>query len=139
MTTLLIADDNPGLLETLVNILQHPDFVILGTASSGRSILDQIPVLNPDIVVTDISLGDLTGFEVLQKSKKAANSPKFIFVSVHESASFVNAAKEMGASGYVFKSQLSRDLLNTLSAVSQGAAFTTSRSDRELRPALDSH
>jgi DNA-binding NarL/FixJ family response regulator len=133
MITILIGDDNPGMLDTLVSILQLPDFVILGTASSGQWIFDQISVLNPDIVITDISLGDLTGFEVLRASKKIGHTSKFIFVSVHESASFVNAAKEMGASGYVFKSQLSRDMVATLKAVVQGVPFTSSRSDDESR------
>jgi DNA-binding NarL/FixJ family response regulator len=48
---------------------------------------------------------------------------------VHETPSFVNAAHSMGASGYIFKSQISRDLLKTLRSVSSGTRFVSSVSD----------
>lgn len=129
MPTLLIADDNVALRDTLVDILQK-EFTIVGIASSGKEILDQVPVLHPDIVVLDISLGDSTGFDVLRKLKSDGLGCKFVFVSVHESPSFISAAQELGASGYVFKSQISRDLLNTLQIVANEGPFSSSKNDR---------
>jgi DNA-binding NarL/FixJ family response regulator len=128
VATLLIADDNVALRDTLVDIL-HKEFTIVGIASSAKEILDQVPVLHPDIVVLDISLGDSTGFDVVRKLKSAGTRCKFVFVSVHESPSFIAAARELGASGYVFKSQISRDLLQTLQSVANEGPFSSSQHD----------
>jgi DNA-binding NarL/FixJ family response regulator len=124
--TLLIADDNIALRDTLVDILQQ-EFTIVGTASCGKEILAQVSVLQPDIVVLDISLGDSTGFDVVRKLKSNGSRCKFVFVSVHESPSFIQAAEDLGASGYVFKSQISRDLLHTLQVVSNEGPFSASK------------
>lgn len=128
MPTLLIADDNVALRDTLVDILQQ-EFTIVGVASSGKEIVDRVRELHPDIVVLDISLGDSTGFDVVRKLKSGDCRCKFVFVSVHESPSFIQAAEELGASGYVFKSQISRDLLNTLQIVSNEGPFSSSKHD----------
>jgi DNA-binding NarL/FixJ family response regulator len=128
LPTLLIADDNVALRDTLVDILQQ-EFTIVGIASSGKEILERVPELRPVIVVLDISLGDSTGFDVLRKLKSDGFRCKFVFVSVHESPSFIQAAEELGASGYVFKSQISRDLLNTLQIVANEGPFSSSKHD----------
>jgi DNA-binding NarL/FixJ family response regulator len=125
LPTIFIADDNLALLETLVTMLAD-DFNILGTASCGQGVLDQAPKLHPDIILLDISLSDKTGFEVAKELKAAHCKSKFVFLSVHESKSFVDAARQLGAAGYVFKSQLSGDLERTLTAVYGGADFIAS-------------
>ena len=56
--TLLLADDNPDLLATLVEMLQTK-YKIAAALSNGTSVLDQIDTLRPDLVILDISLGDL--------------------------------------------------------------------------------
>jgi DNA-binding NarL/FixJ family response regulator len=53
---------------------------------------------------------------------------RIIFLSLHENADFVRAAFDLGAAGYVFKSQISSDLLNALDAVSHGGRFVPNSS-----------
>jgi len=123
--SLLIADDNPAMMDTLVDMVQA-DFSIVGTLSSGGAILKEASSLHPDIILMDVSLGDMSGFAVAERLLKNGCEARIVFVSVHESVSFVQAAHRMGASGYVFKSQLGRDLLNTLYTVSSGEQFVSS-------------
>jgi DNA-binding NarL/FixJ family response regulator len=118
----ILADDNPAMLETLVDML-HRKYVIAGTVSCGKSAVSEVLSMNPDIVVLDISLGDMTGFDVARQLKKADCNAKVIFLSVHENHDFVRAAFDLGAAGYVFKSQISPDLLKALDAVSHGERF----------------
>lgn len=125
LPTLFIADDNPALLEMLVSILER-EFSIVGTVSSGKGVLDEVPILKPDIILLDVALGDMTGFYVADRLNKTGSKARIIFVSVHESVSFIQAAQGMGASGYIFKSQISRDLLNALRDVSKGTKFISS-------------
>ena len=126
MTTLFIADDNPDMLEIMVSILGK-DFKILGTASCGGEILRRVPELNPRVVLLDISLGDMSGFEVVEKLRDLGAKALFVFVSVHEGSAFVQAARNVGASGYVFKARMASDLVRTLKgATEEGVIFRAS-------------
>ncbi len=118
----VLADDNPAMLETLAGML-GPRYVIAASASCGASAFTQAVDADPDILVLDVSLGDMTGFDVARRLKKAGSTAKILFLSVHENREFVRAAFDAGASGYVFKSQISLDLLKALKAVSKGERF----------------
>lgn len=119
---LLLADDNPAMLEMLVDMLRSR-YVIVGTASCGTSAVSEVISTNPDIVLLDVSLGDMTGFEVARQLKKAGCTAKIVFLSVHENREFVRAGFDVGAAGYVFKSQICVDLLPALEDVSHGQRF----------------
>jgi DNA-binding NarL/FixJ family response regulator len=132
---LLLADDNPDLLATLVEMLQTK-YRIAAALPNGTSVLDQIGTLRPDLVILDISLGDLTGFEVARRLKDGGFTGKIIFLTVHEDVDFVSAAFDIGASGYVFKSRVSQDLIKAIDVVLNGGRFSfvypqaTSRANR---------
>jgi DNA-binding NarL/FixJ family response regulator len=119
---LLLVDDNPAMLETLVGMLQE-DFDIVGTLSSGASVLEQYSKLNPCVILLDVSLGDMTGFQVAERLRWRKCPAKIIFLSVHENVEFVRAAFDLGASGYVFKSQLNQDLAKAIQTASEGGHF----------------
>ena len=119
---IVLVDDNPAMLETLAEMLEE-QFAIVGKFSSGASLLADVGRLNPDIILLDISLGDMTGFFVAKRLQKMGCAARIIFLSVHENPDFVQAAFELGASGYVFKSQISFDLMNALEEVSQGRRY----------------
>jgi DNA-binding NarL/FixJ family response regulator len=122
-TRLLLADDNPAMLEMLVDMLAGR-YVIAGTVNCGASVVAQAMSTHPDIVLLDVSLGDMTGFDVARRLSQAGCTAKILFLSVHENPDFVRAGFDLGASGYVFKSQISLDLLRALDVVSDGQRFT---------------
>jgi len=124
--SLLIVEDNSDMLEMFVEMLRS-DFSIVGTLSTGGAALREASSLNPDIIMLDVSLGDMSGFVVAEHLQKAGCAARIVFVSVHESFSFVNAAQRLGASGYIFKSQICRDLLNALRNASMGGQFVSSK------------
>ena len=121
--TLLLADDNPDLLATLVEMLQAK-YKIAAAVPNGFSVLEQIDTLQPDLVVLDVSLGDLTGFEVAKRLKDGGFGAKIIFLTVHEDIEFVSAAFNLGVSGYVFKSRVSQDLIRAIDVVLNGGHFS---------------
>lgn len=98
--SLLLADDNPALLAALVEMLQYSHRVI-AALSDGKSTVEQVVSLDPDLVILDISLGDLTGFEVARRLRDRGCTAKIIFLTVHEDMDFVRAGFDTGASGYV--------------------------------------
>ena len=125
MKRLLIVDDNPAMLGMLVDML-HLDFSIVGTLSTGTAVLRDTPTLRPDIILLDISLGDMSGLSVAEHLQRTGCAARIVFISGHESFSFVQAARRLGAAGYIFKSQIGRDLLNALRGVSMGEQFISS-------------
>ncbi len=121
---LVLADDNPEVLETLADMLQ-PDYVVVGALSDGTSVLQQVAELKPDVIILDISLPDMTGFDVVRQLKKSGAGAKVIFLTVHENIDFVRAAFELDAAGYVFKSRISSDLVEAINIISDGGRFSS--------------
>lgn len=99
---LVLADDNPEMLGMLVEMLQT-GYRVAAALPNGTSVLDQIATLSPSLVILDISLGDLSGFEVAKRLRDSGCPAKIIFLTVHEDVDFVRAAFDIGVSGYVFK------------------------------------
>jgi DNA-binding NarL/FixJ family response regulator len=109
------VDDSPDMLDILVDLLQS-EFLIVGRLSSGSSTLDEAAKPEPDVILLDVDLGDMSGFLVAQQLKSTDCSAKIVFLSIHESMDFIRAGQDLGAAGYVFKSQIARDLMKTLRA-----------------------
>ena len=118
MKRLLCVDDSPDMLEILVDLLQ-PQFTIVGTLSCGASVVEEAATLNPDVILLDVDLGDMSGFAVAQQLRNSGCPASVVFLSVHESIDFIRAAKDLGAAGYVCKSQITRDLVKALHSASQ--------------------
>jgi two-component system NarL family response regulator len=104
------------MLAVLVDLLQW-EFLIVGTLSSGSLALNEAANFKPDIILLDVDLGDVSGFRVAEQLRSTGCPAKIVFLSVHEGADFIHAARGLGAVGYVFKSQITRDLVKTLHAV----------------------
>jgi|SRR5271170_5383152 len=124
LPSLLLADDNPALLETLVDMLE-PTYKVAAALPNGVSVLEKFGALGPDLIILDVSLGDITGFEVARRLRDAGCPAKIIFLSVHEDIDFVNAAFDLGASGYVFKSRITTDLTKAIDIVFKGGEFAS--------------
>ena len=122
--TVLLADDNHDLLELLAQMLQ-PTYEVVAALTSGTAVPEHAAALLPDLIILDISLGDMSGFEVARRLKKAGCPAKIIFLSLHEDMDFVRAGFGLGASGYVFKSRLYSELENAIAAVLSGGQFSS--------------
>jgi DNA-binding NarL/FixJ family response regulator len=124
---LLLVDDNPAMLATLAVMLER-DFIVAGVFPSGAAVLAKFAELNPDVIVLDVSLGDMTGFYVAKRLRSAGCAARILFLSVHENLDFVGAAFDLGGSGYVYKSQIDSDLVGAIKAVARGERFTPAHS-----------
>jgi len=118
----LLADDNPAILEVVKDMLQK-DFQIVGMLEQASMVLLEVPKLNPDVLVLDISMGDMNGLEVTRRLKEDNCASKIILLTVHEELEFIRAAFDAGASGYVFKSRMNTDLRTAINTVHAGRVF----------------
>jgi DNA-binding NarL/FixJ family response regulator len=118
----LIGDDNPAMLEAVTQMLQD-EYQIVGALAEARAIVTQVPKLKPDILVLDISMGDMNGFEITRQLRSDLCRSKIIFLTVHEELEFIRAAFDAGASGYVFKSRMNKDLRTAINTVMNEKVF----------------
>jgi DNA-binding NarL/FixJ family response regulator len=112
---LLCIDDSPEMLEVLTDFLQW-EFQVVGTLSSGSLAIEEAVNFKPDVILLDVDLGDISGFRVAEQLRRSGCPARIVFLSVHENIDFIRAAQDLGAAGYVFKSQITRDLVKTLHA-----------------------
>ena len=130
----VLADDNQAILESVRQLLV-PDFDVVATASDGQAALDAIVALRPEAVVLDISMPCLSGFEVATRLSAMTDPPRIVFFTVHEGSEFLAAAREAGASGYVFKRNACSDLIRVLHQTLAGdRAFPELRVEPKLIP-----
>jgi DNA-binding NarL/FixJ family response regulator len=121
---ILLADDHPFLLEGLRSLLA-PDFEVAGTAGDGQALLDLALSLQPDMVITDMSMPILNGLEVTRRLRAAGSRIKIIFLTMHSDADLVFEALQAGASAYVLKSSALDELAAAIHRVSENRLFVT--------------
>ena len=118
---IVLADDNPALLRELQRSL-NKEFEIVGAVANGRALLEEYDRLRPEVIVTDISMPLMDGFEAVAKlSRKGA--PKVVFLTVHEELAFVEEAKALGAMGYVLKRSRPSVLVDAIRSAHEGRFF----------------
>lgn len=97
----VLADDNNGLTAELLRILSW-EFEIVATVPNGRELIEAYDRYKPDVVVTDISMPVMDGFEAAEELGHMGNPP-IVFFTVHDDSAFHEEANALGALGYVLK------------------------------------
>jgi DNA-binding NarL/FixJ family response regulator len=141
MIRVVIADNHVIFRQGLVQLLQSAqDISVVGEAGDGNETLALIVRDKPDIVILDITMPGIDGFEVFQKIKSMGINTKVIFLTMHKDPNIAKRAIQSNAEGYVLKDNAFEDLLYAIRAVSSGGTFISpSVSDKILReyPAKD--
>lgn len=107
---ILLADDHRRLLE-LVQGLLEPTFDVVTCVEDGESLVEAAGKLQPDVIVTDISMPKLNGIEAAGRLRESGSSSKIVFLTVHADPDFVQAALKTGALAYVSKHRVNTDLV----------------------------
>lgn len=123
-TRVLLGDDHAFILDGIRAVLQV-QYEIVGQVQDGRALVDAAERLKPDIVVLDISMPLLNGFEAALQIKKIRPQVKLIFLSQHLNPAYLRQALKVGASGYVLKSGATGELQQALSEVLRGRTYIT--------------
>ena len=119
---ILTADDHPLVRDGCRAALENK-YEIVGTVSDGRSLMEAALRLKPDLIVLDISMPSLNGLEAARQIKAALPEVKLVFFTMHSEQSYLQAAFEAGASGYVLKSSEREELLRAVQMVLKGQIY----------------
>ncbi len=119
----LIVDDHKIMREGLVTLLEFErDMEVAGEAGDGARAIELAGELRPDVVVMDVSLGEMGGVEATQRIVSKNPEIKVIGLSMHSDRNIAIAMREAGAVAYLTKSELSGDLIATIRACHKGSS-----------------
>lgn len=149
---ILIADDHPIVRDGLrLAIEANPHYRVVADVGDGRTALEKILALQPEIAVLDIDMPGLDGFAVARALQDAECQTTLIFLTIHRDADFLHEALDLGAFGYVLKDSATTDIVTAIRAVAAGEHYTSptltsallqrrrqAASLRQQKPALDS-
>lgn len=124
-TRVLLADDNDEIVDYVSEILFAAEYDVIGTVRNGQEVVQVTQKDRPDVLVLDISMGEVSGIEVARLLQERGFFGKIIFLTVHEDQDFLKAAIAAGGSAYVVKSRLDSDLLPAIHAALCGRLFVS--------------
>ena len=121
----VIADDHDIVREGIRRILtrMRPNWEICGEAGNGKDAVELARGLQPNIVVLDVTMPEMTGLEAARQISKMNLQTRILIFTVHDSDWLKSEIRSAGAHGYVQKSQVARDLVTAIECLLEGGTF----------------
>lgn len=133
---ILLIDDHALVLEGMRQLLES-EFTVVGTGESGQALLEMAPRLAPDVVLLDISMPGLNGFEAAQRLKQLLPSVKIIFVTMMTEPVYISEAFRRGAHGYVLKQCAAAELVNAIRKVLSNRRYVSPQVAPDVREIVE--
>lgn len=128
----LLVDDHIVLRDGLKSLLNHEsDIEVIGDVGDGREAISAVESLQPDVILTDISMPGLNGIESVRMLRHEHPTLKIIILSMHSGQEYVLQSLQAGANGYVVKQADASEVLAAIRSVMAGGAY--------LSPTISKH
>ncbi len=125
---LLIVDDHPLFRRGVMQLIRMaPEFDVVGEGSSGQEGIALAQALEPDMILLDLNMKDMSGIEVLRTIKEKGSDARVVMLTVSDQAEDLVAALRAGADGYLLKEMEPEDLLAKLREAAAGQMTLTER------------
>jgi two-component system response regulator NreC len=125
---ILVCDDHALFREGVKTILRScPQFELIGEASDGRQAVDLAKDLNPNVVLMDISMPVLKGFDAARRIHKAQPEVAILILTIYDDEDMVARCLSSGAAGYILKDAPPAQLVYAVQAVSRGEKYMSPR------------
>ncbi len=119
-----IADDHQLVIDGIRSLLSTEDGIkIVMEANDGPSLLQQVELIIPDILLLDINMPGMSGMEVMAVLRKKQPGIKVIVLSMHNESAIVKRFAELGAMGYVLKNADKAELMEAIRQVAAGTPY----------------
>ena len=121
---ILLADDHTVVRQGLRKVLEErPEWKVVAEAGDGREAVRQAERLKPDIAVLDVAMPLLNGVEATRQIVKHVPGVRVLVLSMHADEAYVTQILRAGGSGYLLKDSADVDLIQAVSAISEGKSF----------------
>jgi two-component system, NarL family, response regulator LiaR len=124
MIHVLIVDDHHHMRRNVRRLLQQePGIQVVDEASNGREGVELAQALNPDVIVMDIAMPDMDGFQAIEQIQKLGIPAKIVILSMYANLTFVRRALQQGVKGYVLKRTAVKELAQAIKTAWQGRTY----------------
>lgn len=121
---ILLADDHSIMRQGLKQLLElEEDLTVIGEAGTGYETIEKARKLQPDVILLDINLPDISGLKVLQELKDEKCLSKIIMLTIHDDWEYVNQTVKLGARGYLLKNIEAQSLYRAIRDVNCGKTY----------------
>jgi DNA-binding NarL/FixJ family response regulator len=125
--TVLIVDDHPLFRSGLRQVIEDdPHLELVGEAGDGEAALQLILQKKPDVVVLDVNLPGLNGFEIARQLQDKNLPTRIIILTMHKDEATCNRALDVGAKGFVLKENAVEEILKAIATVADGGHYLSS-------------
>lgn len=112
--SVLIVDDHPGFRASARRMLEASGYAVVGEAADGAAAIAAVVELDPDLVLLDVQLPDLDGFEIAARLQALGRETEIVLTSSRDRSDFGTAVEESPARGFIAKAELSGPALAEL-------------------------
>jgi DNA-binding NarL/FixJ family response regulator len=124
---ILIADDHEIVRHGIRALIEnHPGWEVCGEAVDGRDAVQKARELRPDLALLDVGMPNLNGLDAARRILDIAPQTRVLILTMHESEQVVREVLEVGARGFLLKSDAARDLVSAVQALQRRTTFFTS-------------
>ena len=129
----MLADDHSLVRAGVRRILEaEPDLEVVAEVADGAAALESLARLEADVLVLDLSMPGMDGFELIRRARAKHPQLKLVVLSMHTSPEYISRAVECGADGYLFKDSAVADLVSAIHAVRDNRVFYGAEVQRHL-------
>jgi DNA-binding NarL/FixJ family response regulator len=120
----LVADDHTIVRTGIRHVLEsEAGFEVVGEAANGAEAVTLAASLQPDVVVLDITMPDVSGLQVADRLRRGTAPPRILMLSMHSNAEYVLESVRAGAHGYLLKDAAATELRSAIRAVCRGESY----------------
>lgn len=130
---MLVVDDHPLLRDGVSAVIgTQTDMTIIGEAETGAQAITEYERLRPDVVLMDLQMPDLSGLEAIEAIRAADPQARILVLTTYAGDGRAIRALRSGASGYLLKGALRRDLLEAIRSIARGGRHLDERIARDI-------
>lgn len=129
---ILLADDHAIFTDLLRSLLEK-SYTVVGTVTDGRELLSKATEANPDLIVVDVGMPVLNGFDAARLVRQILPKVGIVFLTMRDEANLAAAVFELGSVGFVLKHSAATELVTAIESVLKGTSYITPRLRTEDR------
>jgi DNA-binding NarL/FixJ family response regulator len=120
----LLVDDHQLIIDGLRGFIEsNSDYQVVGEANTGVEAIRLASVLNPDVILMDIEMPEMSGIQACEEIKKQMPGCKVIIVSMHNEKQLIKKLIDLGANGYLLKNSQQSEVMNAIEKVLKNQSY----------------